>query len=231
MPRRTNNKNGVGAWSYSAWSVFNKCPAQYQYKYLMKLPTEPPGPAVERGIAIHAKGEGYLLGTVKGVPKEYKHYAQELRQLKKLGAEPEGDIAVTADWDPTTWNDWNGVWCRAKADAISIPEDGLLVVDDWKTGRKYPSHLDQGHLYGTLAYSHYEGVEKVKVRFFYLDKPPEEEPPLELEYPRKDLKVMRAKWEERYKEMATTHTFKPTPGNYCRFCDFSKRKGGPCKKG
>jgi len=44
------------AWSYSRLSVFRKCPRQFKYKFIDKIPTED-NYASSRGSLLHAKCE------------------------------------------------------------------------------------------------------------------------------------------------------------------------------
>jgi hypothetical protein len=42
--------------------------------------------------------------------------------------------------------------------------------------------------------------------------------------------ALKKKWEGRIKALFADDTFAPRPSDFaCRFCDYSKEKGGPCE--
>ena len=57
--------NKVKAWSYSALKLYEGCPARYKAEKINKIKQKKKSPAMERGIAIHKKGEDYLNGIIK----------------------------------------------------------------------------------------------------------------------------------------------------------------------
>ena len=52
------DKNPVKSWSYSAYALYDQCPAKYRYAKIDKLP-EPRSEALERGDRIHKEVEAY----------------------------------------------------------------------------------------------------------------------------------------------------------------------------
>lgn len=220
-------KASVSAWSFSRWSTFNKCPYQFKCKVLLKLPEEP-SYASERGELIHKKGEQYLLGNIKQVPPEFKNFKDEMKYLKAGRAEPECDLAVTVSWKPTTYDDWSGVWCRGRADAVLQEYQGReTLAVDYKTGKQYDTHGDQAELMSLLTFSHYPETKQSTFQLYYLDSGVTEEG----EIKRAKLKSLRKKWENRARKMITASKFDPKPGPQCRWCSFANSKGGPCPEG
>lgn len=216
----------IKQWSYSRFTCYDKCPAQANYRFVMKLPT-PSSPAAERGIMIHKKAEHVVKGDIQGIPKELEKFKQELLYVKMLYKKgivfTERDLAVTKNWNPTTYDDWDGVWCRGNSDLVVI--EGPVATDvDYKTGKKYDSHAEQGELYATQTFSHFPTVKDVDVEFWYVDSGEVDGD----NYSRKDLKKLRKKWEKKVIKMLNDKEFKPSPGNHCKWCHFAASKGGPC---
>jgi CRISPR/Cas system-associated exonuclease Cas4 (RecB family) len=226
----------VTAWSFSRYSDYKACPAKFKYKHLDKL-QEPPNAAMARGTAIHKLAEDYVKGELRTLPAELKLFAPE---FKKLRAEKvkfvEDSWAFRSDWTETTWNDWTGCWLRVKLDAAytNVKHNALVVIDH-KTGKyreeKNSEYLEQLELYGVAGLVQHPNIDVVSPRLWYIDHgkihpDPDEE---EIEYFRKDEKLLRKKWEAKVKPMFTDSSFKPTPGAACTYCHYRKSNGGPCK--
>jgi hypothetical protein len=224
---RIKKPTTITAWSYSRWEVWARCPFAAKCKFIDKIP-EPPNPFMERGNTLHKKAEHYVLGNIRGLPKELKSFGQELKELKRMMAIPEEDLAVTRAWEPTTFDDWDNVWCRGKADATLDVDDESTVID-YKSGKIYEEkHKDQGELMATLKFCHNSKVQFIDVEFWYFDQ----EDVLDWHYERKDLPALIKKWEKRVIPMMRDKTFKPTPSDdACLWCNFHHKKGGPCNEG
>ena len=108
--------SNLTAWSYSRLSVYRKCPRQFRYKFIDKLPC-PDNYSSSRGSMIHAKAEQFVNGKIKGMPDELKQFNHEFREIKRLQASTELDLSVTKAWQPSFSMDWNNVWCRAFIDS------------------------------------------------------------------------------------------------------------------
>lgn len=228
----------ITSWSFSRWAAYSECPLKAKLKFIDKLP-EPSSPALERGTALHALCEAYLRGHKRTVPKEVKPIEAQLKDLKKRGAIPEAEFAFTSEWRAVSWFD-RSAWCRVKADAIIPPvldADVLTVeVHDFKSGGKlqpdgevvskdeYPVQLRLYALAGLLTYP---AAEKAHTSLIFIDHG--KVVPMEDEFTSKDIKTLQKEWAVRTKKMLNDTTFKPTPGNACRWCHFRKANGGPCK--
>ena len=218
--------SNITTWSYSRWSVYDKCPFQAKCKFVDKLPEPQKNWAADRGVILHKKAEHYVKGDIRGMPKELRTFGAEIRELKKLCATTEEDLAVMRNWKPTTYDDWNNVWCRGNAD-VTLDDDTMSTVIDYKTGKIYEeAHKEQGSLMATLKMCHAPDVQTVDVEFWYFDQ----EDVLNWAYSRDDLPKLIKKWEARAIKMIRDKTFKATPSDTaCRWCNFSRDKGGPCK--
>lgn len=212
------------SWSYSRYSQYTQCPASAKYKFLDKL-SEPPSPAMERGNQIHKLAEDYTKGIIKKLPTELKFYKDEFAELKKSKPFVEESWTFRNDWSETTWNDWVGAWVRIKVDAGCLEEDILHIIDH-KTGKPKDNYEEQLSLYGVGGFLKYPHVAEIKTYIWYIDH---DIPPVEKTYKASQFKTLQKDWEKKVKPMMADTRFSPKPGNHCRWCAFSKAKGGPCK--
>lgn len=216
-------KQKITSWSYSRYSCYMECPAKAKYKFIEKLP-EPSSPAMARGSEIHQLAEDYTSGKIKRMPKELALFKEEFTELKKCKPMLEETWAFTSDWEETTWNDWNGCALRIKTDASLVDGTDLYVIDH-KTGKKrdgYGEQLDLYALGGMLKFPH---VKTVHTQLWYLDSGEQ----VVEEYSSKDMKKLQKGWDKKVHPMLNDTLFSPKPNHTCRWCAFSKSKGGPCK--
>lgn len=204
--------NGVKNWSLSALQVYESCPARYKAERIDKIGKKVSVPAMERGTAIHAKGERYLLKDIPNVPKEYKPFADEMRNLRKAGAIPEKKMAFNRKWKPVAFGS-SAAWVRMVID-VQLPfDDGSVFLIDFKTGRIYPDkHDDQGHLYATVHLPEYP---KVDVEFWYLDQDDIRK------YSFNDgcLKEYQQYWEDRVAPLFADTKWETSPSKFdCKWC-------------
>jgi len=205
--------------------MYMECPAKKRYKYDERREILA-SPAAQRGIDYHKQLEQLIVSPEPVVPTEqFTFYDGYLSRLRAIGAKAEYKFAVTRSWEPTTWDDENA-WIIGVAD-IWIPNgEGQLLahVQDWKTGKIYDSHGKQGEFYATSLFSYVPEAREVKATFIYTDLRQERN----TTYHRDQLDGLRARWTARIERMERDSQCVPTPGYGCRFCPFSKSKGGPC---
>jgi hypothetical protein len=141
---------------------------------------------------------------------------------------PEGKMQFDSAWRPL--DDWFHplVWLRTVLDAHYRKKVGKTtkreVVIDYKTGKSLADPL-QFNLYGVSGLSQWDDCDEVEVQVWYTDQGVLAPWPV---FGREELPAMKKKWEQRIIPMMTDKRFAPRPGNYCRYCHFSKGKGGPC---
>lgn len=216
----------VTAWSYSRYSDYERCPAFFKYKYILKVPTVA-GPAMARGREIHKLAEDYLKAPKAGkIPLELKNFSDELKQLHSLKPMVEQQWGFTRQWSPTGWFG-AGVWVRGIADVAVVYDDGTADVVDWKTGKKYQTNEDQMELFGLITLSKFPEVTSVRTLLWYTDIADDNE--VDRAYFRKDVPALMKKWEKAVVPMFADKKYPPRPNDKCRFCDFAKNRGGPCK--
>lgn len=210
------------SWSYTRLNDFEKCPALFYGRHVLKL--DLPGPALLKGRKTHEDIEEYLKSPEPGpIPKAFAKFAWIVEPLKAAGQgfSVEERIALDANWQMT---DWAPAHIRFVLDVQCFYGDETQEVIDWKTGREYPSHADSARLYGLAVMSRYTACPEVKVRFVYLDTGKQKEWTVR----RRDVPKMQAYWTARAEPLLNAENFDPAPGQHCRYCPFAKNKGGQC---
>lgn len=218
-------------WSYSRFSMFQKCPAQYHWHYIKKMPRLP-SKALDNGLRIHKLAEDYVKGKIKRLPKELDNFEDEFKSLKKLYKQEKGftepDISITESLESSKMEDTD--WFIGFADFILFNDDEIVLID-YKTGRYYPSHQEQGHAYAMALMALNPDVENVYVEFWYLDNGNVKE----YSFTRSEYKAMLKVWQTRinrmYKEhhkMIKTKKAEATPNKFCKWCARHKKHGGDC---
>ena len=234
----------ITSWSWSRLSVYEACPAKAKYKFIDKLP-EPPSPAMERGDDIHKKADAYITGRLDSLPVELKGYKKDFTRWREahrawaaeepdaLLVETEQTWAYTSSWGLTRYNDWTGCWLRIKTDLTIQVDDYDLEIIDFKTGKNRPEQVSeyrqQLKLYDVGALVRFnEPRLRVRSRLVFLDIPS-----CEVEGDTvtvADVDRLKREWEQRADRMTADKKFMPTPSDSaCRWCSFSRSKGGPCK--
>lgn len=232
-------------WSFSQWESYNSCPARWKYKSVLKLPTAGPGPAAARGLLIHSTVEDYVA---QRVGLEGLHKDVDLKYLPVLDAfryHPNGErhqefrFSLTEDWK-LAGNQMKAErgWCMMVLDAVRVGDDFkgphakretplVAYVGEWKSGKPKDTHGDQRKLYALGALIHWPDVEKVEVTTYYLE---DTEQPQRLSVANTESAQTKLKdlWKGRVDRMQGDRICAPKPGMHCNWCDFAKKKGGPC---
>ncbi len=218
----------TGRWSYSRWSTYNKCPSQYEWFYKLKKPRTS-SPALKRGLDIHGLAEDFVSGVIRTMPKELYNFKEEFIELKKqfkLGyGSVEPDISMTKKLKKSTMKKTD--YFIGFADYRHEFKRELTVID-YKTGKKYPEHQDQGHAYSTALMATNPKIEKLNVEFWYLDMPDWRNNLREFTYTREDLPRMLKIWENRINVMYSDTEFEKVPNKFCSWCARHKKNGGDC---
>jgi len=242
------------SWSFSRYWDWNQCPAKANWKYIVKLKTPemtqrdadlrsgklPPGP-LERGAEIADQAKNYLKGKIKQVPAYLMPVATVYRELKKKGSQltVEDSWGFTKQWMPCSPTDWDRCWLRITIDvafAEPLPknegEGDILHIRDNKSGkfdeRKAIEYQEQLELYGAAGFCKYPTVQAVDAQLIYSDLGILH-PKVPMKFSVDELPLLQRAWEKRVRPMMNDRRFPPRPGYYCRWCDFSKARGGPCK--
>lgn len=212
-------------WSYSRLKTWEECPKQYFYSYKERLPGHrEASPASERGSQLHEKAELYLKGELQLYPPEFQKVSAHTMLLKAKNARPEVKLAVREDWSPCSFDD-EDVYLRAIIDVL-YEEDGVVHVQDWKTGQQYASHPDQLSTYVAIAAAHHAEATEYRARLIYIDQGVVTPP---VTTPADRVKPIRMILDGRVKNAETDEIYPTRAGSHCRWCDYSSRHGGPCQ--
>lgn len=223
----------VTSWSYSRYADYRECPAKFHFKHVQKVP-EPQGPALARGNEIHDALELFVL-------KKRSKLAEAIRtpmgvlydQLSAVRrhAMPEMQAAFDREWRIVPWDDWDRAWCRVMVDLTWLEDGGRTVqLRDYKSGKvNEAKHAEQLELYAVYGFVKYPEAQQVIALPWYVDHGLAGAP---ITFDgRRELTRLQRKWEKSVGPLFADRQFKAKPGAQCKWCPFSGRKGGPCKKG
>lgn len=213
-------------WSLSSLGTYEKCGFKYKLKYVEKL-KEQRSDKASRGVDNHSIVENFLKGTIPDVSEELGFYRAFLTGLKSYEIYPEHKVSLTRQWTPTTWGAPDS-WYRGVLDLKLIEKDiraPSAVVYDWKTGKIYPDHDDQKSLYALAVLSEQPTLLQVRTVHVYFDLNSNREKT----FHRDQVPELRREWETRVQRLEQDPVYIPNPGWQCRYCSFSREKGGPCQ--
>lgn len=225
-------------WSFSQWETYNGCPAKWKYQSVLKLPRQPPGPAAARGLQIHETVENYIKGQSPvfhpAVKPKYKSIFDQFKDHPNGDRHCELKIGLTEDW--TLVGGFRGTtWCSMVLDAVRVGGDPYVAksfnepcvawVAEWKSGKPKETHGEQRKMYALGALVRWSYVDEVHVTTYYLE---DTEVPQRLKVTPSAESKLKDLWKSRVDQMRGDAYCAPKPGMHCNWCDFAKRKGGPC---
>jgi len=223
----------ITQWSLSRLQTYEQCPFKAKCAYIDKIPYVR-GPAQIRGDEIHKEAEAFLIGKKRKLPPSLKNYEEDFLRCRAAAKDPEAELFVEqqwgfrVDWSPTTWFG-KDVWGRMIADMV-IVHGGHVKIEDHKTGKAYPDkHAEQLEINAIVGLHRFPEAQTASGHIWYLDIPKVEQPELTLEFSRSDLPKLEKKYVNRVRPMLADKKFAPRPGWYCKWCDYAKAKGGPCR--
>ena len=223
------------AWGFTRWKDYEKCPAFCKYKHIEKRTAahEIESEHIERGNVVHQLGAHVVRGVLKKFPKELGSFEGEFKVLRAEKAVPEAEWAFNDKYGQVDWFA-KECWLRIKVDAHSVTQTkaarGMrktrVHIVDYKTGKMHAEeHALQRSLYAIGGFYQYPDADEILVEHWYIDSGEIED----AVFTRSELPKMQKAWEQRIRAMMADTSFAPRPGTYCRWCDYSKVKGGPCK--
>lgn len=167
--------------------------------------------------------EDFANGVIKELPPELNHYEGFVSGLQAAGGQAELQLAVDRGWNSVPF-DSPDAWWRGVLDYILV-RTPVAHVYDWKTGKEYDDHYDQKQLYALGVFCTYPEVLEVRAVHVYLDTGRN----TERVYSRYEVPSLRAQWEDRAGKALNATEFFPNPNYGCRWCGYSRSKGGPCR--
>jgi hypothetical protein len=213
----------VQPWGWSKLDVFRTCKAKFSYQFIDKRP-EPGNAAMERGSKMHVDIEAYLQGWISQLPPELLAWKDRFDELKAENFTAEQAVGISKDW--IVLPDWfdKRTWLRAKMDAKVLKGDKLAVID-FKSGKyRIPSN-DQVELYAIVGQAMHPEVDEVTAEFWYIDQ----DDFYSKMYTKTELLQLRKKYEQEAGKIYSTEIWTESPSRDCKWCTYSKSKGGPCK--
>lgn len=205
-------------YSYSRWKLYDQCPAKYKFKYIDKLPEDPPGPAVARGLEIHKMAEDYVNGTCQEFNPIFSYFEKGLDRLKNLYSFGNGFTEKRIEISNRDW----AYSLQGIIDYQYINEDSNeCTIIDYKTGNIYQDHADQGEFYCLLATLKDSTLESISSEFWYIDK----NKILIFDF---NPIGMLDKWLNRFDSLHNDTEYDYKENQYCKYCSYSKKRGGPC---
>jgi CRISPR/Cas system-associated exonuclease Cas4 (RecB family) len=160
----------------------------------------------------------------------WTYFEKLLRDLRGMHPLVEMEWGYTSEWKPTGWFG-DATWFRSKLDAALVYEDNEADVIDFKTGKPYAQDtILQAELYALSIFCRYLQVQRVKVRFWYLDIDQQGKEVI-YRFSRDMMEALLKRWTARAEKMLNDRIMAPLPGTHCKWCPFAKSKDGPCKYG
>lgn len=211
------------AWGFSKLDTYRDCPKKFFFQFISKLP-QPGSPAMERGSKLHEAIEMYLNGWAKELSEELTNWKEPLDKLKAKDYQAEQALGFDKSW--VKLKDWfqPTVWLRAKMDAKYVEGDTGYAID-FKSGKYRIPSTDQVELYAVVMSAMHPELTKVVAEFWFLDTGDV----YSREYTKETLLKLRTKFEQAVHPIYTDTVWEATPSAACRWCPYSKTKGGPCK--
>lgn len=208
---------------FSKLDTFRECPAKFKYQFVDKLP-QPSSTALDRGSAVHANIEEYLNGWTSKLIDPADKWQDALDALKLKNFKGEQPLGLSREW--VLLPNWfaPGIWLRVKMDAYYVEDEEICVID-FKTGRYRVPSTEQVELYALAGLSIAPHIKTARAEMWFLDSGDT----YICVYTADQLRALRSKYEKAFDELTNNEIWDPTPSSGCRYCPYSKTKGGPCR--
>jgi hypothetical protein len=184
---------------------------------------------MDRGLAVHASVESFVK---KESTELHTEIHKEVRPaldylLAREGWVSEQPFYFNSKWELTT-KEAEDRSLTMILDLYRLDESEKLIESfDVKTGKQYDSHWDQLFLYGTGLLSAYTWANRAHLGNIYTDVP--KQPIRDFFLTKDEVPAKQIEYDRRVDRMFNDDLLMPQPGIYCRWCNFSRSKGGPCK--
>lgn len=249
LPKDNNSKNYFGAqqnnFSYSQLETYKRCPLQYKYQYILKIPS-PPTAALSFGDTMHRTLQDFYQIFIENksvnlrqlftlyeknwTPVGYVSPAHEKRMksegrkiltdfYKKYHSKNLKILALEKLFKIKLRSDIN---ITGKIDRIDADESDMMEIIDYKTGKK-PSDRDlkkslQLSIYALAATDrglYNKKLSDVKLTFYYLQTPDK------ISFQKNSEEITETKNQIiEIVDKIRSNDYTPTPGLWCDFCPF-----------
>lgn len=225
------------SFSYSKWTLWNKCPLAFKLQNIDKVDTGPTPPALVEGRQIHDEIGNYIAGKSDTPPDRLQnHFSIFAGQLRHMAGSRQNDVQIIVEQQmafdvaklPVRWFGKNAryrfIWDAAVVDHAAK----AVTAVDWKTGKPYGSYDDQMEIFSVPAFWTFPEVETFTGYLMYLDSGVVSEP---YTYTREQFeRSVWPGWEAEIAKFEADTTFAPTPSkDACRFCEFGSKNLGICQ--
>lgn len=216
----------TGAHTWSKLSDFD-CALKFKLRHIEKR-KEPESKAFVKGGRVHEGLDKYMKKRASVLPDEAWTLRKELTALSKdktlRGEEAWG---FDRDWQPLPVTGYfsDKDYIRAKVDALTSKKDRLKVID-FKTGQVRSASPLQVRFYGMLALIREPKMQAAELELWFVEQG--KVIPFE-PVQRKDLLPIKTDFQRRFNQIEAERDWKPSPGDACTFCPFTKHRGGPCR--
>jgi hypothetical protein len=209
------------AISYSGMSLYKQCPKLWHDSYILGNKS-PSGPAAERGTRLHDALEKFFKGEFifPVADKTLAPWERYMKTLMRFEPSAEAEVAVDQFWRPVAFDD-PGAWFRGKKD-LDVRTSIRKHIFDWKSGKIYPDHVQQGKAYVALDP---EDWDEYVVKFAYLDIPLHVQ---KWRYTAPQKLEIRGEIDQVIEVIRMDEEHRATPGDKCQWCHKSWRRGGDC---
>jgi len=208
--------------SHSSRKLFKKCPRQWHDKYINGNRTEP-GVAAARGKDVHFEIEQFFKARRALTNPALNPWRRALEALTvEQNGEAEKSLGRDAEWNAVPFEAPNAYF-RGQLDRSVLLPCGTRKIQDWKTGRVYDDHREQGEDYIALE----EPADRYLVEFWYIDQPTHV---VTFHYGGNTRAGFVERIKSEVEKIRKAEEFPPTPSNFnCRYCPLSWRNGGECE--
>ncbi len=220
----------VKAWSYSRFTLWEQCPYKFRLQNIDKLPTQT-SEAMARGRRIHDDIAKYLkTPDTAPFPTGFEYQHGLIKEITTFDDKViEEQWGFDDHWRPTGWftKGKNATWLRNILDVGILYDDRTAETVDWKTGKPYGSYDDQMEIFAITIFQRVKDCSHVTTRLAFVDHDHQEIGG----FKREELEGLIQKWNAKVAPMFADEEFLPRPNDKCKFCDFSRNNGGPCRYG
>ena len=222
------------SFSYSKFSMWDKCPKQYKLAKIDKIDTGPTPKPLLDGRKVHDDIKDYLNGKIEVPARLTKHFSVFGDQLQNMNLYKSGAVEVIVEeqmgfdrgkrrckwFGPNTY--YRFIWDAAIVDHGA----GTIYAVDWKTGKPYDSYEDQMQIFSMPGFWMFPEIHTFKSYLMFLDSGDVEEGTIT----REDFEQkVEPKWTSKIRLFESDDQFIATPSpQACKWCDFGKNKMGIC---
>jgi len=210
-------------WGFSKLDVFRACKAKFKYQFIEKL-AQGSSPAMERGQAMHETIESYLNGWITTLSPDTEAWKEQLDELKTKNFRAEQALGFDKDWNQLESWFSPATWLRVKMDAYWRDARTITVID-FKSGKYRAPSTEQVELYALAGFCMHPDVDTITAEMWFLDTGDV----YRKTYTRDQISLLKKKYEGYSAPMYTERAWEPSPSMECRWCPYSKTKGGKCK--